>query len=107
MNPDERATGNDLNVPFTQEELDHVLDKVLKYGKAAGLDRIQTEFLKAAPKRIREVLLRLIDTIFTSNIVPKGWCIGILNLIHKEGSKDNPDNYRGICISSALLCAYA
>ena len=42
------------------------------------------------------------NRILASNIVPKGWCIGILNLIHKEGPKDNPDNYRGICISSAL-----
>ena len=42
------------------------------------------------------------NKILASGIVPKGWCIGILNLIHKEGPKDNPDNYRGICISSAL-----
>ena len=75
---------------------------MLKYGKAAGIDRIKAEFLKAAPKTIREMLLRLINRIFSTGIVPKGWCIGILNLIHKEGSKDNPDNYRGICISSAL-----
>ena len=103
MSPDDaRATSNELNAPFSLEELDHVLDKVLKYGKAAGLDRIQAEFLKATPKKIRKLLLRLLNTIFTSNVVPKGWCIGILNLIHKEGSKDNPDNYRGICISSAL-----
>ena len=102
MNSAERDINNDLNVPFTQEELDHVIDKVLKYGKAAGLDRIKAEFLKATPGRIREILFQLINTVFTANIVPKGWCVGILNLIHKEGSKDNPDNYRGICISSAL-----
>ena len=44
----------------------------------------------------------MINIIFTSNVIPKGWCTGILNLIHKEGPKDDPDNYRGICISSTL-----
>ena len=97
-----RMETNFLNSRFSLEELNHVIDKLLKYGKAAGYDRIKAEFLKAAPGPIRELLLRLFNIIFTSNIVPKGWCLGILNLIHKEGSKDNPDNYRGICIGSAL-----
>ena len=29
-------------------------------------------------------------------------CLGIITPIHKEGPKDDPDNYRGICIGSAL-----
>ena len=59
-----------LNSRFTLEELDHVIDKLLKYGKAAGYDRLKAEFLKAAPKPIRELLLRLINIIFTSNVIP-------------------------------------
>ena len=93
---------HNLNAPYSIEELSHVIDKLLKYGKAASYDRIKAEFLKAAPQPIRQLLLRLINTIYTANIVPKGWCLGILSLIHKEGSKDDPDNYRGICISSTL-----
>ena len=58
--------------------------------------------MKAAPKETRELLLKLLNLIFRTNVVPKSWCIGILNLIHKEGSKDDPDNYRGICIGSVL-----
>ena len=38
-----------LNQPFTLEELNHVIDKLLKYNKAAGIDKIKAEFLKAAP----------------------------------------------------------
>ena len=94
--------GSLLDAVYTMEELDHVIDKVLKRGKAAGRDRIKAEFLKAAPKEIRELLLKLLNLIFRTNVVPKSWCVGILNLIHKEGPKDNPDNYRGICIGSAL-----
>ena len=40
--------------------------------------------------------------MYTANNVPKDKCLGIINPLHKEGSKDDPDNYRGICISSAL-----
>ena len=96
------VNNSNLNAPFTIEELNHVIDKVLKYGKAAGYDRIKAEFLKAALQPIRKLLLKLINIIYTANIVPKGWCLGIMSLIHKEGSKDDPDNYRGICIGSAL-----
>ena len=44
----------------------------------------------------------MINTIYSTNVVPKSWCLGIISPIHKEGPKDDPDNYRGICIGSAL-----
>ena len=31
------------------------------------------------------------------------WCVDIIALIHKEGPKDDPNNYRGICIMNTLL----
>ena len=31
------------------------------------------------------------------------WCLDIITSIHKEGTKSNPDNYRGICIMNSLL----
>ena len=31
------------------------------------------------------------------------WCYDLIALIHKEGIKDDPNNYRGICIMNALL----
>ena len=74
--------------------------KSLKNKKAAGLDKITAEFLKASPERILKILLQLLNTIFTTKTVPRDWCVGIINPIHKEGCKEDPDNYRGICISS-------
>ena len=40
--------------------------------------------------------------MYTTHIVPKDKCLGMITPLHKEGPKDDPDNYRGICISSAL-----
>ena len=33
----------------------------------------------------------------------KEWCYDLITLIHKEGPKKDPNNYRGICIMNALL----
>ena len=45
----------------------------------------------------------MMNTILKTTIVPKGWCIGIIMPIHKEGPKEDPDNYRGIRVGSALM----
>ena len=90
-----------LNSPFTMKELTEAIKK-LKNKKAAGLDKLTSEFLKASPVRVQRLILRLLNRILASGIVPKEWCLGVINPIHKEGCKADPDNYRGICISSAL-----
>ena len=40
--------------------------------------------------------------MYSTHIVPKDKCLGIITPLHKEGPQDDPDNYRGICISSTL-----
>ena len=75
----------------------------LKNDKAAGYDNITNEFIKAIPEGVRKILLRLMNTIYTSNLIPKKWGLCIITPILKEGPKKTPDNYRGICIGSALM----
>ena len=90
-----------LNAPFTIEELLIGIYK-LKNKKAAGMDKLISEFLKASPEPIHQLVLRLLNTIYTKHLVPREKCLGTITPLHKEGPKDDPDNYRGICISSAL-----
>ena len=97
--PDDYAAR--LNIPITKKELKEVI-KGLKNKKAAGLDRLTTEFLKASPDRINKITLKLLNLIFVERLVPEDWCLGIINPIHKDGCKEDPDNYRGICISSVF-----
>ncbi len=80
-----------LNALITKKELTDAI-KSLKNKKAAGLDKLTAEFLKASPERILKILLQLLNTIFTTKTVPKDWCVGIINPIHKEGCKEDPDN---------------
>ena len=90
-----------LNLPITMKELTDII-KSLKNKKAAGLDKITAEFLKASPNKIKKIILQLLNLIFVKRIVPKEWCTGVINPIHKDGCKEDPDNYRGICISSVF-----
>ena len=90
-----------LNAPFTMEELLSAIFK-LKNKKAAGLDKLTSEFLKASPAAVQQLILKLLNLIYSAHVVPKDKCLGIITPLHKEGPKEDPDNYRGICISSAL-----
>ena len=37
----------------------------------------------------------LFNTIFDSGTFPQSWAESIICPVHKKGSKDDPDNYRG------------
>ena len=75
----------------------------LKSNKAVGSDQIFNEMLKNAPTKVLNVLHRFINLCLRKSLVPKSWCMGLITPIFKDGSLDDPNNYRGICISSALL----
>ena len=95
-------TQHDLNKPFTPKELNDTINQ-LKNKKAEGYDHIITEYIKNSPDNIKEILLNLFNIVLKTTILPKKWCLGIINPIHKEGPRKDPDNYRGICICSALM----
>ena len=75
----------------------------LKVDKASGLDNIKNEFIKAAPLSVHAIILDFINLMLRTTIAPKDWCLDLIVPIHKEGDKDNPDNYRGLCIMNTLL----
>ena len=94
--------GEGIHSGFTRKEFDTVI-KNLKNAKSAGSDSISNEMLKNSPVIILDLLFRFVNICILKSLVPQSWCFELLNPIHKEGSKNDPNNYRGICISSALL----
>ena len=55
-----------LNAPFTWDELLKAIRK-LKNNKAAGLDRLTSEFFKASPESIQRLVLRLTNIMYTKS----------------------------------------
>ena len=44
----------------------------------------------------------LFNSVLESGVFPSSWKTGILHILHKSGTKTDPNNFRGICISSCL-----
>ena len=88
--------------PYTRKEFDSVINN-MKDGKAMCSDSISNEMSKNSPEIILDILFKFVNLCLKKSLVPKSWCLDLLNPIHKEGNTNDPNNYRGICISSALL----
>ena len=90
-----------LNKDIDNKELLNVV-KRLKSKKAVALDLISNEMIKFSTSAFKNALIKLFNLILKSNHIPKGWSQGLITPVHKKGDKLNPDNYRGICITSCL-----
>ena len=90
-----------LNSVISDDEVRIQLNR-LKSGKASGSDGIAIEFLKCARDYIVPCLTSLFNVILTSGEYPSSWAEGIINPIHKSGSKDDPDHYRKITVMVAV-----
>ena len=75
----------------------------MKGTKAEGFDSISNEMIKNSPKEILDLLHNFLNLCLDKSLIPKSWCKDILSPILKDGDRNDPNNYRGICISSALL----
>ena len=92
---------NPLYFPITKEELVTKIQS-LKAKKACGPDRIRNEMLKSSSLEMQTGVLKLFNIILKSGHFPSIWNQGIITPIYKNGDKCDPNNYRGICVSSNL-----
>lgn len=70
--------------------------------KAAGLDGLLNETIKTGVQELSGPLLILFNRILSESVFPASWAQGIIIPIHKSGNAKDPNNYRGITISSCL-----
>jgi hypothetical protein len=58
--------------------------------------------IKSSTDILSEGFIKLFNKIINTGIFPQSWCEGLTTPILKSGDKQDPNNYRGICISSSL-----
>ena len=76
------------------------LAKNLKNGKSAFLDGTLNEVLKHSIHDTAPIFVKLFNHIEHSSFYPTVWKTSFLVPLHKKGSLDDPDNYRGLAVGS-------
>ena len=90
-----------LDFSISTEELTDARNR-LKLGKSHGTDLACNEMLIPLIDTHPDLVLKLFNKILqTSEIIPD-WVIGLIVPIYKDGSKMDPNNYRGITLMSCL-----
>ena len=90
------------NAPVTKGEVEEAL-RVMRTGKAAGLDGIPAECLKKGGGAVVEWLVRLFNICFEAGEVPADWRMAAIVPIYKgKGDKHVCSNYRGISLLSMV-----
>ncbi|RUM94525.1 MAG: hypothetical protein DSZ28_02740, partial [Thiothrix sp.] len=90
-----------LDSAITYSEILEAL-KDLKLSKAPGLDGVLGEMLKCSAAYIVDYLLKMFNVILNCGRYPRCWCKSVILPLHKKGSYAEPDNYRGISLTSIL-----
>ena len=83
----------------TMEEIKKAI-RTLNNGKAAGLDGIPAEAMKAAQQVSMEVFHPLFEKIWNEEEVPSDWKEGFIVKLPKKGDLSQCKNYRGIMLLS-------
>ena len=74
----------------------------LKTGKSAGPDLLSAEFFKNTCSEIAPILKDLFNYILDTGDSPQSFGETVLCPIHKSGSTQDPNNFRGIALINAM-----
>ena len=62
-------------------------------GKAAGRDKVISEYLKIFAHIHKNTFLKLINIIFSERLYPSQWVTNFLKPIYKKGRTNDPENF--------------
>ena len=91
----------ELDYVITEDELLKAAKK-LKSKKPVYNDKIRNEMIKSSIGILSKAFLKIFNNILTSGKFPESWTEGLITPIHKSGNSLDPNNYRGICVSSCM-----
>ena len=92
--------------PFTTREVSFRL-RAMCNGKAAGLDNVAAELLKASGHAGVEMFTSLFNLVYATGRIPSWWRQGSIVPIFKKGDREDCGNYRPITLLRALDKLYA
>ena len=90
-----------FNAKFTKFEIHKIIKNCAK-NKSPGPPGHTYEFIKLMWDIDQGSILKCINYFFTNCMIPEDWCIGSISLLHKNGDKTDPSNYRPITLINAF-----
>ncbi|XP_075162649.1 uncharacterized protein LOC142235283 [Haematobia irritans] len=95
------VTNNSLDQDITITEIKDMLMKT-KPNKAPGEDRITYEYFANATDEFLTQLAKIYSKIYKENRIDSEFQRSVIFPIHKKGSLENPENYRGISFMNTV-----
>ena len=92
---------NELDFPITECEISAAICSI-KSNKSPGLDNITNNMLKCSHSTLLLCFKKLFNACLTSGIYPKCWAEGYITPLHKAKDPYDPNNYRGLTITSSI-----
>ena len=97
------AAHQNCNLDYVISEKEIFEDsKKLKNNKASAYDMLKNEMIKAALPFLCKLIAQAFNIILNTGRFPESWKEGIIIPVHKNGSQLDPNNYRGITLSSCF-----
>ena len=102
----ERYVKGELQIMFHELDAEISVSEIrkgvqsLKNGKSCGPDLFLNEFIKYGINSLIGYLHVLFNKIFDTGFFPDAWGEGYIVPLHKKGSIENVENYRGITLLS-------
>ena len=92
-----KLTDIDIEPHFVEKKL-----RNLKLNKAAGMDGIHTNILKALSEEMSLPLWMIFKKSLEQGVVPFDWRAANVVAMYKKGSKNLPSNYRPVSLPSVV-----
>ena len=91
----------ELNLEFSEADILKAINE-LKLNRSAGPDMLINEFFIHGKGALVKLLCTLFNKLFEIGHFPEAWSEGHVIPLHKKGSINNVENYRGITLLSTL-----
>lgn len=92
---------NELDMHIGVGEISKAISR-LKCNKSPGLDNISNNMLKCGQNALLPCMLKLFNACLSSGNYPKNWALGYITPVHKSNDICDPNNYRGISVTSSI-----
>ena len=96
--------GNDVSIDWIEvtEEKVELAIRNLKANKAAGVDELESSYVKGSMEGLVRPLRILFEKSLTDGKIPREWKEANVTAVFKQGARKKPENYRPVSLTSQV-----